>query len=246
MLVVAGARALAGRRVCFVGIGLPNIAVALAQRTVAPDVELIYESGVYGARPVRLPLSIGDPCLVTGALAATSMVELFQYYLQGGLVDVGFLGAAQLDRYGNINTTVIGDYHHPKVRLPGSGGACEIAINAREVFVLMRQSPRSFVDEIDFRTSPGNLGGAATRAAQGWQGRGPTLVVTDLASYRFEQDSGELLLASVHPGVTVEQVREATGWQLRVADDLAETPPPTAEELRLIREELDPDGVYVT
>jgi glutaconate CoA-transferase subunit B len=246
MLVVAGARALAGRRVCFVGIGLPNIAVALAQRTVAPDVELIYESGVYGARPVRLPLSIGDPCLVTGALAATSMVELFQYYLQGGLVDVGFLGAAQLDRHGNINTTVIGDYHHPKVRLPGSGGACEIAINAREVFVLMRQSPRSFVDEIDFRTSPGNLGGAATRAAQGWQGRGPTLVVTDLASYRFEQDSGELLLASVHPGVTVEQVREATGWQLRVADDLAETPPPTAEELRLIREELDPDGVYVT
>src|SRR4029453_5058638 len=153
MLVVAGARALEGRRVCFVGIGLPNIAVALAQRTVAPDIELIYESGVYGARPARLPLSIGDPCLVTGATAAMSMVELFSYYLQGGLVDVGFLGAAQLDRFGNINTTVIGDYQRPKVRLPGSGGACEIAINAREVFVLMRQSARSFVDRIDFRTS---------------------------------------------------------------------------------------------
>jgi glutaconate CoA-transferase, subunit B len=154
MLVVAGARALAGRRVCFVGIGLPNIAVALAQRTVAPGIELVYESGVYGARPARLPLSIGDPCLVTGATAAMSMVELFSYYLQGGLVDVGFLGAAQLDRFGNINTTVIGDYQRPKVRLPGSGGACEIAINAREVFVLMRQSARSFVERIDRAAGP--------------------------------------------------------------------------------------------
>jgi glutaconate CoA-transferase, subunit B len=245
MLVVAGARALEGRRVCFVGIGLPNIAVALAQRTVAPDIELIYESGVYGARPARLPLSIGDPCLVTGATAAMSMVELFQLYLQGGLVDVGFLGAAQLDRFGNINTTVIGDYHHPKVRLPGSGGACEIAINAREVFILMRQSARSFVERIDFRTSPGNLGGAALRAAQGWQGRGPSVVVTDLGRYGFDPDTGEMRLEAVHPGVTVEDVRAATGWDLQVAADLATTPNPTAEELRLVREELDPDGVYV-
>jgi glutaconate CoA-transferase, subunit B len=245
MLVVAGARALQGRRVCFVGIGLPNIAVALAQRTVAPDIELIYESGVYGARPARLPLSIGDPCLVTGATAAMSMVELFQLYLQGGLVDVGFLGAAQLDRFGNINTTVIGDYHHPKVRLPGSGGACEIAINAGEVFILMRQSARSFVERIDFRTSPGNLGGAALRAAQGWQGRGPSVVVTDLGRYGFDQDTGEMRLEAVHPGVTVEDVRAATGWDLKVAGELATTPDPTAEELRLVREELDPDGVYV-
>jgi glutaconate CoA-transferase subunit B len=245
MLVVAGARALQGRRVCFVGIGLPNIAVALAQRTVAPDIELIYESGVYGARPARLPLSIGDPCLVTGATAAMSMVELFQLYLQGGLVDVGFLGAAQLDRFGNINTTVIGDYHHPKVRLPGSGGACEIAINAGEVFILMRQSARSFVERIDFRTSPGNLGGAALRAAQGWQGRGPSVVVTDLGRYGFDQDTGEMRLEAVHPGVTVEDVRAATGWDLKIAGELATTPDPTAEELRLVREELDPDGVYV-
>jgi glutaconate CoA-transferase subunit B len=245
MLVVTGARALEGRRVCFVGIGLPNIAVALAQRTVAPDIELIYESGVYGARPARLPLSIGDPCLVTGATAAMSMVELFQLYLQGGLVDVGFLGAAQLDRFGNINTTVIGDYHHPKVRLPGSGGACEIAINAREVFILMRQSARSFVERIDFRTSPGNLGGAALRAAQGWQGRGPSVVVTDLGRYGFDQDTGEMRLEAVHPGVTVEDVRAATGWDLKIAGELATTPDPTAEELRLVREELDPDGVYV-
>jgi glutaconate CoA-transferase, subunit B len=245
MLVVAGARALEGRRVCFVGIGLPNIAVALAQRTVAPDIELIYESGVYGARPARLPLSIGDPCLVTGATAAMSMVELFQLYLQGGLVDVGFLGAAQLDRFGNINTTVIGDYHHPKVRLPGSGGACEIAINAGEVFILMRQSARSFVERIDFRTSPGNLGGAALRAAQGWQGRGPSVVVTDLGRYGFDQETGEMRLEAVHPGVTVEDVRAATGWDLKIAGELATTPDPTAEELRLVREELDPDGVYV-
>jgi glutaconate CoA-transferase, subunit B len=245
MLVVAGARALAGRRVCFVGIGLPNIAVALAQRTVAPDVELIYESGVYGARPARLPLSIGDPCLVTGAVSVMSMVELFQYFLQGGLVDVGFLGAAQLDRHGNINTTVIGDYARPKVRLPGSGGACEIAINAREVFVLMRQSSRSFVERIDFRTSPGNLGGRSSRAAQGWQGRGPSVVVTDLGRYDFDPGTGEMHLAAIHPGVALEEVRAATGWDLRIASDLETTPEPTAEELRLIREELDPEGAYV-
>jgi glutaconate CoA-transferase, subunit B len=245
MLAVAGARELAGRRVCFVGIGLPNIAVALAQRTVAPDIELVYESGVYGSRPARLPLSIGDPCLVTGATSVMSMVELFQYFLQGGLIDVGFLGAAQLDRYGNINTTVIGDYARPKVRLPGSGGACEIAINAREVFVLMRQSSRSFVERIDFRTSPGRLGGQGARAARGWQGKGPSAVVTDLGRYDFDPDSGEMRLVAVHPGVTIDQVRAATGWDLRVADDLATTPEPTAEELRLIREELDPDGTYV-
>src|SRR6266536_315460 len=206
MLVIAGARALAGRRVCFVGIGLPNIAVALAQRTVAPEIELIYESGAYGSRPERLPLSIGDPCLVTGATAVMSMIELFQYFLQGGLVDVGFLGAAQLDRYGNINTTVIGDYARPKVRLPGSGGACEIAINAREVFVLMRQSSRSFVERIDFRTSPGNLGGASGRAAKGWQGKGPTVVVTDLGRYDFDPLTGEMRLAAIHPGVSRDHV----------------------------------------
>jgi glutaconate CoA-transferase subunit B len=245
MLVVAGARALAGHRVCFVGIGLPNIAVALAQRTVAPEIELIYESGVYGSRPERLPLSIGDPCLVTGAVSVMSMVELFQYFLQGGLVDVGFLGAAQLDLQGNINTTVIGDYARPRVRLPGSGGACEIAINAREVFILMRQSSRSFVERIDFRTSPGTLGGSSSRAAKGWQGRGPSVVVTDLGRYDFDPQTGEMRLASIHPGVTLEEVRAATGWDLRVAPDLPTTPDPTAEELRLIREELDPQGTYV-
>lgn len=246
MMIVAAARELAGQHVCFVGVGLPNIAVNLAQRTVAPGLELIYEAGAFGARPARLPLSIGDPTIVTGATAVTSMFELFAFYLQGGLVDVGFLGAAQIDRFGNINTTVIGDYASPTTRLPGSGGACEIAINARNVFVIMRQSKRSFVERIDFRTSPGNVGGAENaariRKEQGWIGRGPSVVVTDLGIYRFD-DSGEMRLASLHPGATLEQVRDTIGWQPRVATDLASTPPPSPDELRIIRD-LDPGGVY--
>jgi glutaconate CoA-transferase subunit B len=246
MMIVAAARELAGQRVCFVGVGLPNIAVNLAKRTVAPDLELVYEAGVFGARPARLPLSIGDPTIVTGATSVTSMFELFAFYLQGGLIDVGFLGAAQIDRFGNINTTVIGDYERPSTRLPGSGGACEIAINAREVFVIMRQSTRSFVDRIDFRTSPGNLGGAAgsaSRAEQGWLGRGPSVVVTDLGIYHFD-DAGEMRLDSVHQGATVDEARATLGWDVRVAESVAETAPPTADELRLIRDELDPGGAY--
>ena len=247
MMIVAAARELAGQRVCFVGVGLPNIAVNLAKLTVAPDLELVYESGVYGARPARLPLSIGDPTIVTGATAVMSMLDLFGLYLQGGLIDVGFLGAAQIDRFGNINTTVIGPYDHPKTRLPGSGGACEIAINARRVFVVMRQSARSFVERIDFRTSPGNLGGAVAsariRREQGWMGSGPSVVVTDLGIHHFADD-GEMRLDSLHPGATLDAVRASMGWEVRVADRLAETPSPTPDELRLIREQLDPGGLY--
>jgi len=239
MMIVASARQLAGERVCFVGVGLPNIACNLAQRTVSPDLELVYESGVFGSRPNRLPLSIGDPTLATGATALTSMFELFAYYLQRGLIDVGFLGAAQIDRFGNINTTVIGDYAAPRVRLPGSGGACEIAINAKKVFVIMRQGRRSFVDRIDFRTSPGR---SADRT--GWLGAGPTVVVTDLAVYRFDDESGEMFLATLHPGVKLSDVRDASGWEVRVPEDAGVTQAPTVEELRLIREDLDPDGAY--
>jgi len=228
MMIVAAARELAGQRVCFVGVGLPNIAVNLAKRTVAPELELVYEAGVFGARPARLPLSIGDPTIVTGATAVTSMFELFGFYLQRGLVDVGFLGAAQIDRRGNINTTVIGDYATPRTRLPGSGGACEIAIHARQVFVIMRQSPRSFVERLEFRTSVGDR---------------VVVVVTDLGIYHRATD-GELRLDALHAGVDLEQVHAAMGWEPRVAEALAETPPPTAEELRLIRDELDPAGVY--
>jgi glutaconate CoA-transferase subunit B len=247
MMIVAAARELAGQRVCFVGVGLPNIAVNLAKRTLTPDLELVYEAGVFGARPGRLPLSIGDPTIVTGAIAVTSMYELFSFYLQGGLIDVGFLGAAQIDRFGNINTTVIGDYDAPTTRLPGSGGACEIAINARQVFVIMRQSARSFVERIDFRTSAGNLGGAAQseriRRDQGWLGRGPSVVVTDLGIWHFDDD-GEMRLDALHQGVTLEEARSSVGWDPKVAAVPATTAAPTAAELRLIRRELDPDGAY--
>jgi glutaconate CoA-transferase subunit B len=247
MMIVAAARELAGQRVCFVGVGLPNIAVNLAKRTVAPEMELVYEAGVFGARPASLPLCIGDPTIVTGASAVSSMFELFTFYLQGGLIDVGFLGAAQIDRFGNINTTVIGDYADPITRLPGSGGACEIAINARKVFVIMRQCRRRFVDAIDFRTSPGNLGGAANAARirheQGWLGRGPSVVVTDLGIYHFDDD-GEMRLDSLHPGATLDEARATIGWDLRTAATLATTLPPTADELGLIRHELDPGGAY--
>jgi glutaconate CoA-transferase subunit B len=227
MMIVAAARELAGQRVCFVGVGLPNIAVNLAKRTVAPDLELVYEAGVFGARPARLPLSIGDPTIVTHATAVTSMFELFGYYLQGGLIDVGFLGAAQIDRWGNLNSTVIGEYAAPTTRLPGSGGACEIAQNAKSIFVIMRQGRRSFVDRLDFRTSVGSR---------------VRVVVTDLGVYHLVD--GELQLDALHPDVTLDQVREAMGWSPRVSADLGRTAPPGADELRLIREELDPDGVY--
>jgi glutaconate CoA-transferase subunit B len=239
MMIVASARLLEGERVCFVGVGPPNIACNLAKRTLSPGIQLVYEAGVYGAQPARLPLSIGDPTLATGAVAITSMAELFGFYLQRGLVDVGFLGASQIDRFGNINTTVIGDYANPRVRLPGSGGACEIAINARKVFVIMPQSKRSFVERIDFTTSPGFVDGHRPAS---WLGEGPSAVVTGLGTYRF--DDGEMVLATTHPGVTVDEVREQTSWDLRVADDVADTPAPEDEELRLIREDLDPDGAY--
>jgi glutaconate CoA-transferase subunit B len=216
----------------------------LAQRTVAPELQLVYESGVYGARPERLPLSIGDPTLATGSTAVTSMFELFAFYLQAGLIDVAFLGGAQIDRHGNLNTTVIGDYEHPTVRLPGSGGACEIAIHAKRILVIMRQAPRSFVAELDFRTSPGHSGDPAHDAARGWTGSGPTNVVTDLGTYVFDDATGEMTLVTLHPGVTLDDVRANTGWDPRVVDDLGETPAPSDDELRLIREVLDPGGIY--
>ena len=244
MMIVASARQLAGQRVTFVGIGLPNVVCNLALRTSNPDLELVYESGVFGSEPKRLPLSIGDPTLVTGSTAVTSMYELFAFYLQAGLVDVGFLGAAQIDRFGNINTTVIGDYASPKTRLPGSGGACEIAINARKVFVIMRQGQRSFVDKLHFRTSPGHSGDPEHDRARGWFGSGPTSVVTDLATYVFDDETGEMTLVTLHPGVDLDEVRSNMGWDPRVADEVTQTPVPTEEELRILRGELDPHGVY--
>jgi glutaconate CoA-transferase, subunit B len=242
LMVAASARTLAGERICFVGVGLPNIVCNLAQRTVAPELQLVYEAGVFGARPARLPLSIGDPTLVTGSTAVTSMFELFAYYLQAGLIDAAFLGGAQIDRFGNLNTTVIGEYGSPKVRLPGSGGACEIAIHARKILVIMRQAKRSFVERLDFRTSPGHSGDPEHDRSRGWSGSGPTSVVTDLGTYGFHAETGEMTLLTMHPGVTLEQVRDSMAWEPRLAPEVGETPPPSDEELRIIRQ-LDPEGV---
>lgn len=244
MMIVSAARALAGVRTVFVGVGLPNIACNLARHTVAPDLELIYESGVYGAQPARLPLSIGDPTLVSGALSVVPMADLFGLYLQRGLVEVALLGGAQIDRHGNLNTTVIGDYASPKVRLPGSGGACEIAINAQRVFNIMRLSNRSFVDKLHYLTSAGHLDGGTEREQLGMPGAGPQLVITDMAIFDFDNPQREMQLISLHPGVTRDDVQAEVGWDIRIIDDIRETPPPTDEEMHLIRIELDPQGMY--
>jgi len=246
IMITSSARALAGERVVFVGVGLPNIACNLARRTVAPDLELVYESGVFGCRPARLPLSIGDPTLISGATLTCPMPDLFMYYLQGGRVEVAFLGVAQIDRFGNVNTTVIGDYQRPKVRLPGSGGACEIAIHAKKVFIITRLARRTFVERLHFCTSPGHLSGKpGERAALGMPGAGPQLVVTDKAIFHFDQETGEMVLTSIHPGVTVEEVQAEVSWPLKIAAELKITEPPTDEELRIIREELDPGRMYL-
>ncbi|GAC1466591.1 MAG: CoA-transferase subunit beta [Ktedonobacteraceae bacterium] len=235
MMIVSAARALYGVQTVFVGVGLPNIACNLARRTVAPDLELIYESGVYGAQPSRLPLSIGDPTLVTGAISAISMADLFGLYLQGGRVEVALLGGAQIDRFGNLNTSVIGSYAHPKTRLPGSGGACEIAINARRVFIIMHLKKRAFVEQLDFLTTPGYLQGVDTRKELGIPGKGPELVITDKALFNFENAEHEMQLISLYPGITSEQVYAEVGWKVRIARTLIETTPPTSAELQLIR-----------
>jgi glutaconate CoA-transferase, subunit B len=244
MMVAVAARVLKGARTVFVGVGLPNIACNLARYTVAPDLELIYESGVYGARPERLPLSIGDPTLVSGAVSVVSMADLFGLYLQRGLVEVALLGGAQIDRFGNLNTTVIGDYKKPKTRLPGSGGACEIAINAQRTFMIMRLKRRAFVDKLDFLTSPGHLTGGDSRARLGLPGGGPELVITDKAILNFDNPEREMQLSELYPGVTVKDVQAEVGWELRLAATIGETAGPTIEELHLIRDEVDPQGMY--
>ncbi len=235
MMMIAAARALAGARTVFVGVGLPNIACNLARRSVAPDLELIYESGVYGAQPLRQPLSIGDPALVSGAAAVAPMADLFGLYLQGGLVEVALLGGAQIDRFGNLNTSVIGSYAAPRTRLPGSGGACEIAINARRVFIIMGLKRRSFVERLDFVTSPGHLSGGNARQELGMPGAGPQLVITDKALFDFDNAEREMQLVSLYPGVTLDDIRAEMAWEPRQAAALTESQPPTSEELRLLR-----------
>ncbi len=244
LLTINASRLLRDGDRVFVGVGLPNLACNLARRTHAPNLLLIYEAGVIGARPNRLPLSIGDPTLVSGAAGVCSMYDIFSLYLQRGNVDVGFLGGAQIDRFGNINATVIGEYHHPKVRLPGSGGSMEIAAWANRCYIMTPHQKRRFPAQLDFCTSVGNLDGRASRKASGVRGGGPQAVVTDLGILEPDE-SGELVLAAIHPGASAEGAQANTGWALKVSPALKVTEPPNAEELRILREELDPQGIYL-
>jgi glutaconate CoA-transferase, subunit B len=235
IMTVTAARQLRNGAVCFVGIGLPSAACNLARLTHAPDIVLIYESGTVGTRPDCLPLSIGDGELAETATCIVPLPEVFAHYLQRGRIDIGFLGAAQIDRFGNLNSTVIGDYAHPKVRLPGGGGAPQILAHAREVLIVMKQSPRTFVPQLAFRTSSGYLEGSGARRATGYPGAGPRAVITDFGVLRPHPQTEELQLTALYPDVTVEAVRAATGWPLKVAADLDVLPLPDPEELACLR-----------
>lgn len=229
--------------VVFVGIGLPNLACNLARETHAPNLCLIYESGAVGAVPERLPVSIGDPALVTDSLSVVGMADIFQCYLQRGFIQVGFLGGAQVDRWGNINTTVIGNYDNPKVRLPGSGGACEIAIHSRKLFLVMRMSPKTFVDKCDFITSPGHQSFGKTREKWGHPGSGPLTAITDLGVCTFID--GEMTLTEIYPGVDVQKIKDNCSWPLKIANQLKVAEPPSQKTLKLLREKLDPQKLYL-
>ncbi|HEY7739235.1 MAG TPA: CoA-transferase [Steroidobacteraceae bacterium] len=232
MMTIAAARLLQDGMVCFVGIGLPSAACNLARLTHAPGLVLIYESGTIGTRPSVLPLSIGDGELAETAVCVVPLPEIFSDYLQAGRIDVGFLGAAQIDRFGNLNSTVIGDYAQPRTRLPGAGGATEIAAHAREVFIVMKATPRSFVRELDFRTSGGHFDG---RAVSGATGSGPTVVVTDVGVLRPQGRGNELALVATYPGIPVQEAVAAAGWPLAIASKLESIAPPTAAELGALR-----------
>ena len=244
LMTVNAARLLRDGDVVFVGVGLPNLACNLARRTHAPNLTMIYEAGVIGAQPARLPLSIGDPTLVTGAASICSMYEIFALYLQRGLIDVGFLGGAQIDRYGNVHATVIGPYAKPKVRLPGSGGSAEIAAWANRTYFISPHQKRRFPAKCDFVTGAGFLTGRPARQASGVRGGGPQAVVTDIGILEPDE-AGELVLAALHPGRTVDEAKANTGWDLKAASQIRTTEALAAGELRLLREELDPQGIYL-
>jgi glutaconate CoA-transferase subunit B len=236
MMTIAAARALSNDDVCFVGIGAPSAACNVARLTHAPDITLIYESGTIGTKPDVLPLSIGDGELCDTAVTTVAVPEMFRYWLQGGRITIGFLGAAQLDKFGNINTTVIGDYEHPKTRLPGGGGAPEIATSSGEIYITMVQSRRGMVDKIDFFTSFGHGDGGDHRQRLGIETKGPTLLITDLAIWKPDPVTKEFTVVSMHPGVTREKVQETCGWPVKFADAVDETPPPTGLELTTLRD----------
>jgi glutaconate CoA-transferase, subunit B len=245
MMASVAARELTDGDVVFVGIGLPNLACNLARATHAPNLVLIYESGAVGATPSRLPVSIGDPALVTGSLMVCGMADVFQCFLQNGRIEVGFLGGAQVDRWGNINTTVIGDYAHPTVRLPGSGGATEIAAHARRTLIVAKLGARTFPEQVDFVTSPGHRYRGTPRSEFRMPGQGPVTVITDKGVLEADRKSGELVLAALYPGVSAAEVRAGVGWPLAARTTLREIAPPSARELQLLREVLDPNRLYL-
>jgi len=238
MMTIAASRLLKNGAVCFVGIGLPSTAANLARLTHAPDIVLIYESGPIGAKPEVLPLSIGDGELAERADTVVSTPEIFRYWLQGGRVDVGFLGAAQIDRFANINTTVIGNYKKPTTRLPGAGGAPEIASCAKEVVLVLKQSARAFVKKLDFLTSVGHLDGGDSRKKLGLPGKGPVAVVTDLCIMKPDEATKELAVTELHPGVSRAEIQKATAWEIRFAANVQQTAVPSEEELRVLRDLL--------
>lgn len=236
MMTIAAARSLKNDDICFVGIGQPSAACNLARLTHAPDITLIYESGTLATKPNVLPLSIGDGELCETALTTVPVPEMFRYWLQGGRIKVGFLGGAQIDKYANLNTTVVGPYDKPKVRLPGAGGAPEIATSCGEIFIIMAQGKRSFVDKLDFVTSIGHVSGGDSRAKLGVTTKGPTRLITDLAIWEPDPQTREMTVVAIHPGVTREQIQENTGWTVKYAASVAETPAPTAKELEVLRD----------
>jgi glutaconate CoA-transferase subunit B len=236
MMTIAAARALKNDDVCFVGIGQPSAACNLARLTHAPDITLIYESGTLATKPNILPLSIGDGELCETAVTTVPVPEMFRYWLQGGRIKIGFLGGAQIDKFANLNTTVVGPYDKPKVRLPGSGGAPEIATSCGEIFIIMAQGKRSFVDKLDFVTSIGHVTGGDSRTKLGVKTKGPTKLITDLAMFEPDPETKEMTVVSIHPGVTREQIQENSGWKIAFAVKVAETPPPTSRELEVLRE----------
>jgi glutaconate CoA-transferase, subunit B len=236
MMTIAATRLIWPGCVCFVGIGVPSAAANLARLTHAPDMVLIYESGGIGTQPRVLPLSIGDGDLAETATAVVSLPEIFSYWLQAGRIDLGFLGAAQIDRFGNLNTTVIGGYAKPKTRLPGAGGAPEIALHAKQIFVVLKQSPRSFVAKLDFCTSAGFLNGHGERARRAIAGAGPQVVITDLGVLKPAADSQELALVARYENVSVDKIRQATGWPLAIGDNIDVVAAPTEDELRVLRD----------
>jgi len=244
LMVAAASRELKDEEAVFVGIGIPQLGALLAQRTHAPNLTLIYESGVVGTQPARLPLSIGDPTLVSGTYGVFNFYETFSLLLQRGFIDVGFIGGAQVDKFGNINSTVIGDYDKPKVRLPGSGGGCEITGLSKRIIIVTPHEKRRMVGKVDFITSPGFLDGPGAR--ERFQlGGGPSAVITTMGVLRFDDRTKEMYLSSYHPGLSVDQVKQNTGWDLKISPSVKTTEPPTVKEVEILRKDLDPQGIFL-